>query len=170
MKNNYPTVMIRTFTFCGLVILFACSTEKNSSDKKNNYAAGPSAIIYKTKNNYYDKIPVTLNEGKTKIISYPGTRDIFYKGELAYPSKLSEGYLLDNRGINKNTAFLKITYEEYSKKADASSSSEMMNMILDKEPFLEIYDCGSRYQYKNAVAELNAAINNKELNKFKKIL
>ena len=141
MKNNFTAVAIRIFTFCGLAVLFSCTAGKNTSDKKNNYAAGPSAIIYKTKNNYYDKIPVTLNEG----------------------------YLLDNRGITKNTAFLNITYEEYSKKAETPSSSEMLNLIIDKEPFLEIYDCGNRYQFKNAVEELNAAISNKELNKFKKI-
>ena len=78
--------------------------------------------------------------------------------------------MLDNRGIGKNTAFLNITYEEYSKLTEVPALSEMIKMIIDKEPFAEIYYCGDRYQYKDIVNDLNKSIDDKQLNKFKKIL
>ena len=159
-------------------VLFSCNAsrkqiEVNAATQKNNnslqsdkvkennpvdYSIGPATIIYKTKNDYFDKISVTLNDDKTKIVSYPGPKDVYYNGQLAYPTKLNNGYMLDNRGINKNTAFLNITYEEYSKRTEAPSLSEMMNMIIDKEPFIEIYNCGTRYQYKDIVNDLNKVI------------
>src|ERR1017187_7906917 len=53
-----------------------------------DYSAGPTVVIYKTKKNYDRLVPVTLNEEKTKIVSYPGINDISYNGELAYPIHL----------------------------------------------------------------------------------
>jgi len=138
-------------------------------NKPLDFSAGPHVIIYKTRKDYNDKVPVLLNEEKTKIISYPGVKDVFYNGKLAIPTSLSDGFLLDNRGIGKNVAFLKITYEEYSKLEEPPSTSEMMNMIIDKEPLTEMYDCGNRYQYKDIPDDLNRIISNKQLNRFNKI-
>lgn len=181
--------MRRCLIFCILSVMLACSAQKKQvsktdsvqnivstqtqtsvEDKAVDYSASPAAIIYKTKNDYYNKIPVTLNDDKTKIVSYPDPKDIYYNGHLAYPTKLDSGYLLDNRGINRNTVFLNITYYEYSKRTDVLALSEMMDMIIDKSPFIELYDCGNRYQYRDIVNDLNKVIDNKQLNKFKRIL
>jgi hypothetical protein len=173
---------MKAFGVLIIALLLGCNTSKkhvngapvlrneNSKISVVDYSAGPSTIIYKTKKDYYDKIPVTLNEGKTKIVSYPAPTDIYYNGQLAYPTKLNNGYLLDNRGISKNVAFLNITYEEFSKVNEVPPLSEMMNMIIDKEPFTEMYNCGNRYQYKDVVNDLNKAIDNNQLYKFKRIL
>ncbi len=176
--------MKSTIFFFMFMVLLSCNTEKkqsnivnqkndniNKSSKDNSidYSIGPPTIIYKTKKDYYDKIPVSMNDEKTKIVSYPDVKDIYYKGELAYPTKLDDGYLLDNRGIGKNTVFLSITYEEYNKLAEVPTIDAMMKLIIDKEPFAEIYDCGNRYQYKDIVTDLNKIISDKQLNKFKKI-
>ena len=169
--------------FFTIAVLLGCNAEKKQSknkvDQQTNttsagkpidFSAGPPTIIYKTKKDYYDKVPVTQSDDKTKIVSYPGVKDIYYNGNLSYPVKLNDGYLLDNRGIGKNSAFLSITYEEYSKLGEAPALSEMMNKIIDKGPFTEIYDCGSRYQYKDIAADLNKFIDGKQLNKFKRVL
>jgi hypothetical protein len=148
---------------------YTVKTETTSENNSIDYSLSPVAIIYKTKNDYYDKVPVTLNDNKTKIISYPGPKDIFYNEKLSLPEKLSDGFLLDNRGINKNVAFLNITYSEYSTLTEAPLLSEMMKMIIDKDPLTEMYNCGSRYQYKDIVADLNKFIDNKKLSKFKRI-
>ena len=168
--------------FLTIVILLGCNTEKKQSKNKVDlqsnttnagkpvdFSAGPPTIIYKTKKDYYDKVPVTLSDDKTKIVSYPGVKDVYYNGKLALPVKLNEGFLLDNRGVGKNSAFLSITYEEYSKFTEAPSLSEMMNKIIDKDPFTDIYDCGNRYQYKDIAADLNKFIDGKQLGKFKKV-
>ena len=67
--------------------------------------SGPPTTLYKTKADYNNKVPVTLSEDKTKIVSYPSPKDVFYNGNFAYPTPLAQGYLLDNRGIGKNVAY-----------------------------------------------------------------
>jgi len=83
---------------------FSCSRSinKNSSGTENNkvdeelsvnVAAGPSVIIYKTSEDYFDKVPVTLSEDKSNVVSYPGIKDIYYQGEFSYPTRLNNGFL-----------------------------------------------------------------------------
>ena len=179
--------MIRN-SIIAIILLFGCCTSnkqtssnlsssndstkselKISNDSLIDYSTPPFVIIYKTKNDYFDKVPVTLNEEKNAIVSYPSTKDIFFNGKLALPEKLHEGYLLDIRGINKNVAFLNITYEDYRKLTSTPSIDEMMQMIIDKDPLIKMYNCGSRNQYKDCEIELNKIIDSKQLNKFKKV-
>jgi len=141
---------------------------ENKMSGKND-AAGPPTIIYKTSSDYYDKVAVTLSEDKKDIVNYPGIKDVYYKGELAYPTKLNDDFLLDNRGIDPTSAFLNITYEAYSKLEQTPSKEELFNMILDKDPFTEMYTCGSKYKFKDIVAELNAAIDGKDLGNFTRL-
>src|ERR1044071_4992028 len=112
--------------FFALVLFFSCRITVHS-DKTNHkvvskepakdsvlspqFTPGPPAIVYKTKADYSNYVPVILSEDKSKIVSYPDPKDV----QSAAPVKLKNGYLLDNRGINKNVAFLRWTYEEYKK-------------------------------------------------------
>ena len=141
---------------------------KNEENLNMTYA-GPPTIIYKTHKDYFKNVPITLNESKTEVDSYPAPQDIYYNGELAYPTKLKKGYLLDNRGIGRNTVFLKYSYEEYSKLKEAPSLDGLMKSIIDKEPFTEIWDCGNRYIFKDIEIELNEIIRTRRLSKFKQI-
>ena len=160
-------------------IAYSCSSIKknntamNKKEKWNNgpisldFKNGPPTLIYKTKKDYRKNVPVILSEDKTKIVSYPHPKDIFYKGKLAYPYELKNGYLLDNCGINVNVAFLKMTYEEYSKLENGPSLEELLNMIIDKNPLVELYYCGNRYSLKNEILDLNQLIENEKLMKCK---
>lgn len=161
-----------------VLISFSCSTAPKNSTATNkekpketelDFSAGEPTIVYKTKRDYYTKVPVVLSEDKRKIISYPHPKDIYYKEKLAVPIKLSNGYLLDNRGIRENTAFLNINYEEYAKLTSAPKLAEMEKMIIDKDPISEICNCGNRDQFENEVDELNNLINTNQLNKCKRI-
>ncbi len=161
------TIMISCKNISGLK-----NSQKNdetSAVSEKGVSSGPPAIIYKTKQDYYDKVPVILSDDKLEIESYPGIKDVFFKGELAYPTHLDNGFLLDNRGINKNAAFLKMTYEEYSKLDQTPSKDELFRMILDNDPFTVMYSCGSKFKYKNIVDELNQAINENKLSTFEKL-
>ncbi len=160
-----------------LSVVWSCKTQKkidSMSSKKEivtiDYSAGPTTYIYKTKGDYNKLVPVTLSDDKTIITSYPHPKDIYYKGVLAIPTQLKEGYLLDNRGINANVAFLNITYEDYSKLSKAPSADELLEMITDNDPLIELYNCGNRYQYKNEVVELNNIINNEQLRQCKEMI
>lgn len=102
-------------------------------------AARPSAIIYKTVKNYNNNVPVTLNADKSTIVSYPAPTDIYYNGNLALPTQLDNGFLLDNRGIGTNVAFTDYTYEQYAAMKEAPSIEELMHHIIDKNPLIAMY-------------------------------
>ena len=75
-------------------------------------ASSAPALLYKTKGDYADLVPVTLSEDRLSIVAYPAPSDL--AGHLPRPTALAQGYWLDNRGIGPNTAFLKLTYADYA--------------------------------------------------------
>ena len=99
-----------------------------------------------------------MNEARTRILSYPAPGDLKMGNGLRLPTVLDKGYLLDNKGIGPNVAFLTYTYEEYSQLPTAPSMDDLMSHILDKYPLLEIHACGRRADYKDIVPELNEKI------------
>ena len=72
-----------------------------------------------------------------------------------YPTRLANGWLLDNRGISRNVAFLSYTYEEYAALPSTPRASELMDKIIDNDPLTDYRVMGSRYEYKDLVPELN---------------
>lgn len=147
-----------------IIALTACKSQ-NKSTFKPDYSniSSPPTLVYKTKSNYNNLVPVLLSEDKTEIISYPHPKDLKVGDELALPTSLKDGYLLDNRGIGSNVAFLKITYEEYSKLASAPSLKELYDLIIDKDPLTEFCNCGNRSAFKDKVSELNKIIKEEKL-------
>jgi hypothetical protein len=145
-----------------MAIALGCITT-NSSAQTN--VTGPKAVVYKTKKNYNNLVPVTLSADKSRIASYPAPSDLKQNGNLAKPTKLKKNYLLDNRGIGKNTVFLNMTYEQYAALSEAPTLNEMYAMIVDKDPIAEMCDCGERSKYKNTEQELNKLIKSKKLKK-----
>ncbi len=107
------------------------------------YANAP-LILYKTKADYSQYIPITLNNERNKIIAYPGIKDIYNNKEFAVPTKLKNGYLLDNLGISPLSAYTSITFQEYASFKTPPSVDYLMEHIIDKNPFLEVYNCGVR--------------------------
>ncbi|MDD2953941.1 MAG: hypothetical protein PHC95_12405 [Parabacteroides sp.] len=120
--------------------------------------AGPPVVIYKTTRDYSRNVPVGLSEDGTRVVSYPAVSDVKVGGRYPYPTPLEEGYLLDNRGIGPDVAFLSYTYEEYAALPATPSSAELLEKVIDKRPLVEIHACGNRYQYKDLVKELNERI------------
>ncbi len=109
---------------------------------------GPRALVYKTKADYSKYVPILLNSDKTEVISFPDPKDLKIGDQLSLPTKLNRGYLLDNRGIGKNVAFLNISYSEYAALEQAPKPDEIMKMILDRDPLVALWDCGLREDYK----------------------
>ena len=129
----------------------------------------PPCIIYKTKEDYKVNVPVSLSEDKTRITSYPDVLDIKKQAGSVYPQELSGGFLLDNRGIGPDVAFLTITYDAYAKQTKTPSAEDLFQQLLDKDPLLEMYQCGNRYQYDDIIREMNQIINSGKLSDCKKI-
>ena len=118
-------------------------------------AALPPIVVYKTTKDYSKNVAVTLSEDKKTIVSYPAPSDV---SERSYPTALCKGYLLDNRGITPNTAFLSITYEEYAKLKKIPTTEELFQLIIDKNPVKKMYICGRGGAHDSIVPELNALI------------
>lgn len=119
------------------------STENKSqmTEKQSIKMALPSTFIYKTKADYSQLVPVLVSAETKEIYSYPDKKDLLVDGKLRLPSPLLDGYLLDNKGISKDAAFLKLTYAQYVALDHTPSSKELEAMIIDYEPFIELYEC-----------------------------
>ena len=137
--------------------------EGKTSGQLPRPAAVPSPVvyIYKMKKDYSRQVPVLLDQSRSRIISYPAPSDLKRGNSLLLPTPLIHGYWLDNRGINAQVAFLSYTYEEYSRMTQAPSVSELFDAIIDKEPLLDIRECGKRSDYQDIVTELNQLITKK---------
>ncbi len=120
-----------------LLIVFSCGVKQEKSTHKMK-----QTIIYKTNGDYTYLVPVLLNNTKTEIVSYPHMSDLKINGKFTYPEKLTNGYLLDKRGINRNVAFLKYTYDEYASFKEVPDIEVLYKSIIDKNPIIEIYTCG----------------------------
>jgi len=170
---------VSRFIFLSILVFlsFACNRYVNKETQKTKEesemigknTAGPSVIIYKTNKNYYQNVPIVLSEDKSRIVSFPDIKDLEKNNTYMFPTRLESGYLLDNRGINENAAFLSITYDEYSKLEKTPSVIALKEMIQDDNPFSELYFCGSRYDYDDVVSELNTKILNGNFSSFKKL-
>ncbi len=156
---------MRIVLFIGLFALMSCKSGKNTHKETfvPQYTPGPKALVYKTRADYYKLVPVVLSDDKSTIVQYPHPADVMVDDQYMYPTKMQQGYLLDNRGIAANVAFLKYTYEEYAALPEAPDPEELYKYILDKEPLLEMCNCGNKTAFTDIDKQLNDLINHKKL-------
>jgi hypothetical protein len=151
-----------------LTVLNGCSVPKRAGSNEMRMIQDPtigygskasaSLLVYKTRSDYFNQVPVLMDAEKSRIISYPDPTDLRNGTVLALPTRLKNGYLLDNRGIGTNVAFLTYTYATYSALSKAPALNQLMDSLLDRNPLTELWDCGSRSLFKKEVDELNALI------------
>lgn len=148
-----------------VALLFASVTaigqEPQQVTKAKSTMAAPTTIVYKVAKKYVNKVPITLSSDKKQIVSYPDPKDI---NENSAPTPLKKGYYLDNRGINANSVFISLTYDEYAKLKSPPSLEQLNKLILNDNPIKKMYDCGSRFQYENIIEELLLIIDKKFVN------
>ncbi|MCM1331975.1 MAG: hypothetical protein NC248_05135 [Bacteroides sp.] len=129
----------------------ACSSTKNSTETQSPIAAPqivtksptggnpssavPKAVVYRTNGDFIHNVPITLSVDRKNIVSYPAPTDL---SENSLPVELADGYLLDRRGINANTAFTIYTYKEYSEMENAPSLKELKDAIIGGAEVVEI--------------------------------
>jgi len=160
--------MIKLFPYILLVItLTTCATQKKTVIIPD--PTKPPCIVYKTRSNYDSLVHIRLTEDKKHVAFYPAPVDVLYNGVLAYPTKLAKGYLLDNRGININSAFINITLAEYSRLAQAPTEREFLERIVDADPITEIFYCGNKSYDIDFITNLNTIINNNRMDEWEKI-
>ena len=79
------------------------------------------------------------------------------------PTPLKNGYLIDNKGIFPNVAFLNLTYDDYAKLKDVPSLEKLYALIIDKDPLIELCDCGKRNSFDDIIKQLNQLIEENKL-------
>ncbi len=152
-----------------IVTSCCCNNAKKATNKDLNLIPSPKVLIYKTKSDYSQNVPIIMSEDKKEIISYPHPSDLKVGNNYSTPSKLTNEYLLDNRGISENVVFIRLTYEEYSKLNEPPTLKEFMDMIIDFDPLTELYECGFRSNYKDIISEFNTIIGKNKISEFKKL-
>jgi len=115
-------------------------------------------IIYTTRGDYSQFVPVRMNSERTEIIYYPQPSDLHHNGQPALPVRLNQGFWLDNFGIGPDVAFLKFDYRQYMLLQTPPPVEIMMRYILDARPLLAMYQCGYRFEYKDLIHDLNVLI------------
>ncbi len=160
--------------YCLFMVLitfsFSCCTPiKKIKSDQSGAVPSPPTIVYKTKTDYFNNVPVLLSADKQTIVAYPDPKDLTIDNKLCLPTQLAKGYLLDNRGISSNVGFLKISYQEYSSLATPPSINELKSLLLDTDPLVELYDLGPRHNLKNADKEINQIITRNKLANYKRL-
>lgn len=88
----------------------------------------PQAVIYRTNGDYNDRVTVTLDASRSRLVSYPAPTDVTV---ASAPLVMTGGWLLDRRGgIGPNSAFLDWTYAEYSRLSATPSPAEILDHVI----------------------------------------
>lgn len=125
---------------------------------KSPVAMVAPVVIYKTRGNYNNLVPVRLDNSGSRIVSYPAPSDLIRNGKYATPVELADGYLWDRRGVSANSVFTDYTYDVYASMPSAPSVDEILKHVKYRKPFEEMYIVeGMRNP---SVEQLNELINN----------
>lgn len=162
MENKNIIKLSLLFFIIVINLCFSCEKENSGED---------TIWIYKTKNDYSDKVPVQLSKDKSEIKSFPGPYDV--DNRRFKPLNLIKGYYL-NGSLGPNTGYLSLTIEEYSKYETPLSRDSMYSLLIDKDPFIKFYarydDKGFRNEnvspYGIDTAKINDIIRQDELDKY----
>lgn len=148
------------------VFFVLCAGYLPVSAQSSVSVAMPAVLVYKTKADYRNLVPVQISPDGKSLISYPDPADVRGGNVDCAPTQLHKGYLLDRRGIGWRTAYLRLTYDEYAKLSAPPSEAEMLAMIVDKNPLTVLYNCGSRERVKNQVHKINDWIDEGKIGKY----
>ncbi len=141
------------------------TTATKEINNQGNSVPAPPLFVYKTRADYNDKVPILLSPEDKKITSYPDVKDVTLDGKLRLPTILEQGYLIDNKGISKDAAFIKLTYAEYAALKNTPDAKELESLIIDNEPFTELYQCKRYYPQAEQTEYFNNLIKNGLLSK-----
>ena len=120
-----------------VIILSALLTIAGACKKPAKYPGGGicetrgPVVVYKTRNDYSDNVSVQLSADKKTITAYPAPADVHSPGLLVNGYNLQ--YMLGN-------AFLSITIEQYRDSSSKYPFDQLMNYLIDSDPFTEYYE------------------------------
>jgi hypothetical protein len=160
---KYPAMLI--VTIVSLLILFSCQNKTAEALVQPEFGQGPPTIVYKTNGDYSHLVAVTYSETLDKITYFPDPIDFSDDKRSKSPVLLKNEYLLDQLGIGPESVYTSYTIEAYAALNEAPHPDSLHKQIRYKNPFLEMYNCGNRFQYENPEKQINALIAAGELSK-----
>ncbi len=134
------------------------------------FVTGPQVLVYKTRTDLADKVPIILSADGSSVVSYPAPNDVKGPNGLATPTALHKDYLLDNRGIGENVAFISLSYSDYAALSEAPSPDTLLAMVIDKAPLTELCDCGTRKAFTDLTGQLDQLIDAGKLRSVCKVI
>lgn len=88
----------------------------------------PSAVVYRTNIDVYDRVPVVVTPDGKGLVTYPAPGDIT---DSQLPVRLDDGWLLNRRiAIGPQTRFLRYSYAEYAALPQAPATAELLAAII----------------------------------------
>lgn len=144
--NIYQAIIIAA---AATVVLTGCRSRQAAAETPDSYRVAPQLIggtpskflpmahIYKTNGDFRDNVPIQLTSDGKQIASFPAPSDL---SQRSTPVVLSDGWLLDRRGVGENTVFTRYTYSEYMKLGQAPSTSELMEAVIPGSKVTEMVE------------------------------
>lgn len=117
----------------------------------------PRAVAYRTSGDYRDNVPVTLMPDGKSLQSFPAPTDV--TPLRSAPIELCDGFLLDRRGISKNSVFTRYTYAEYAALKKVPSTSALLDAVIPGAVVTEIVE----FPFTTDEAEADTALCNRLL-------
>jgi hypothetical protein len=143
---------------------------QDTSFVRPSFVTGPHMLVYRTRADLADQVPIILSADGSTVVSYPAPTDLKGPGGLPLPTELHNGYLLDNRGIGANVAFISLTYSEYAALPEAPSTDSLLALVIDKVPLTELCDCGVKNAFTDLTGQLDQLIDAGKLRKVCKVI
>lgn len=138
-----------------MLIVISCSTTKKNVEENTNGREEvaelttikdrplsdvhyiPHAVVYKTNGNFNDNVPIQVSaDGKT-LISFPAPTDL---NSSSLPLVLTEGWLLDRRGVSVDTRFTSYKYSNYESLSSAPSVTDLLHSIIPNARIVEMIE------------------------------
>jgi len=164
MRNFFSVVVTLTLPICLILPYKVIAQQIKDISSGKTTISQPPIVIYKMKRDYSRNVPVLLSDDKKEIVSYPHPLDLIgMTSKEVMPIRLHGGYYLDRRGINKNVAFLNITYNSYRKLRKPLSIKEIEKLILDRNPLTQILICSNLTYSENNIEKINSMIDKGEI-------
>ena len=164
MKYHICLKIILSVLICVLLPNIVIANQDKGISSGKAMISQPPMVIYKMKRDYSRNVPVLLSDDKKEIVSYPHPLDLIgMTSKEVMPIRLHGGYFLDRRGINKNVAFLNISYNNYRKLRRPVSISEIEKLLLDRNPLTDFLSCPDITYSRKFVQDINSLIDKGEL-------
>ena len=142
MKTIFVLVLKLSLTVISFYTFQLVAKQEKGMPMRQISSPKPGIVIYKMKRDYSRNVPVLLSDDKKEIVSYPHPMDLIgMTSKDVMPIRLHGGYYLDRRGINKNVAFLNISYNSYRKLRKPLSIKEIEKLITDRNPLSNYLSC-----------------------------